>query len=74
MIASDGLDNRDPAVIELSNGQLLIAYHSHTSHEHVGGKVRVLRKTKAPNHLLFRRSDDAGETWSQPWSVPHYWI
>ncbi len=70
VIASDGLDNRDPAVIELSNGQLLIAYHSHTSHEHVGGRVRVLRTTKAPNHLLFRRSDDAGETWSQPWSIP----
>jgi hypothetical protein len=69
-IAGEGLDNRDPAVIQLSSGQLLIAYHSHTAHEYRDGAVRVRREPKSPNDLLFRRSDNGGETWSQPWSIP----
>ena len=69
VIASEGLDNRDPAVIELSSGQLLIVYHSHTAHEYIGGKVRVRRTPKAPNDLIIRRSDDGGESWSAPWQI-----
>ena len=69
VITSEGLDNRDPAVIELSSGQLLIVYHSHAAHEYTGGAVRVRRTPKAPNDLLIRRSDDGGETWSAPWQI-----
>lgn len=69
VIAGDGPDNRDPAVLQLSTGQLLIAYHSHSSHEYIGGRVRVRRTPRPPNDLLFRRSVDGGETWSDPWSI-----
>ena len=69
VIASEGLDNRDPAVVELSNGQLLIAYHSHEVNDFSGSTVRIRRTPKAPNNLLIRRSDDGGETWSQPWTI-----
>lgn len=69
VIASEGLDNRDPAVVELSNGQLLIAYHSNEVNDFSGSTVRIRRTPKAPNKLFIRRSDDGGETWSQPWTI-----
>ncbi len=61
IVVDTPIDDRDPSITQLSNGDLLVTYMSYV-------------KERAPTHEVFTvRSTDNGETWGEPQRVELPW-